>query len=431
VKVLSITENETIARDALGHSVCRELQRLDEEWAASTGDSIFDWTRLKSIRAKNWVGVIEVPGLSVEILPKIDGLSSATARRNLLFMLALAGDLPVRERDIAGLAVENTSLLDALILVFSERLVEELRFGLDHAYVGREENSGFVRGKILLQEHLRRNLGHNERVYIAFDDFNSDTALNRILKRACCVLLKRARSATAERNLEAALRALDEVQDIHVQPHHFDQVQLTRASTRFETLLEFCRIVLLEGAPSLRAGRRTTFTLLFPMEKVFERFVARALVKHAFTLGLDSNSIAVQAKGVRRSLVFNAEGKGQFRLEPDVVVRGEPRPRLILDTKWKRLVSIEEDARNGVSQSDMYQMAAYATRYDCNQNVLLFPRVDGIAPVTYTLPVEPTARSIRIEFVNLAADLVQNRESLIADLRRIIGGDSKRATVAT
>jgi len=118
---------------------------------------------------------------------------------------------------------------------------------------------------------------------------------------------------------------------------------------------------------------------------------------------------------------LNAEGKGKFRLEPDVVVRGGATPRLIMDTKWKRLVSTEEDAKNGVSQSDMYQMAAYATRYDCNHNVLVFPRVEGIAPASYVLPVEPIARNIRVEFVNLTADLVQNRESLIGDLRRIIG----------
>src|SRR5262249_27978108 len=157
-----------------------------------------------------------------------------------------------------------------------------------------------------------------------------------------------------------------------------EEVQLSRNSNRFETLLEFCRIVLLEGAPSLRAGERSTFTLLFPMERVFERFVAKAMLRHSAALGIDSTTIAVQARGVQRWLVSDASNKGRFRLAPDVVLRGTARPRLIIDTKWKRLLSNDEDKKNGVSQADIYQMAAYATRYDCDDNVLVYPLVAGV-----------------------------------------------------
>jgi len=94
----------------------------------------------------------------------------------------------VRERDIASLAVERMTLLDALILTFSERLLAELRLGLDHAHVTHEANATFVRGKLLLRAHAVRNIGHDERVFVAFDEFVSDTLLNRILKRGCRVL---------------------------------------------------------------------------------------------------------------------------------------------------------------------------------------------------------------------------------------------------
>lgn len=419
---IPLFENAPLDRAELGERRCRELQRLDEAWADTRGETIFDWSRRATIRAKSWVGVIQVPGLSIEILPKIEALSEATARRNLLYMLATAGDLPLRERDLASLASERTTLLDALILSFSERLLEELRLGLDHAYLLRDDNTAFVRGKLLLHEQLRRNMGRKDRVFVSFDEFIADTPLNRIFKCACRVLLPRTRSHVAERNLRLALAAFDDVQDVAIRRHHFTQVHLTRSSDRFEAPLEFCRIVLSDGAPSLRAGTHSTFSLLFPMERVFERFVARAMLRHASHLGLDAGSIAVQARGAHRWLVSDG-ARDLYRLCPDLLVRGDPGPKLLVDTKWKRLAS-DESKKQGASQADMYQMVAYATRYDCSDNVLVFPGASGVSPKRYVLPVEPKPRTIRVELIDLSRDLLTDREGLIASLRRVAGTDA-------
>jgi 5-methylcytosine-specific restriction enzyme subunit McrC len=316
-------------------------------------------------------------------------------------------------------------LLEALIFVFSERLLTELRLGLDHAYMLREENAGFVRGKLQLREHLIRNVGHKERVFVAFDEFVSDTPLNRILKRTCQVLAGRIRSHAVERNLRAALLAFDGVQDVEIRGHHFAQVQLTRSSERFEVLMEFCRIVLLDGAPSSHVGESSTFSLLFPMERVFERFVARAMLRNVSRLELDAGMVAVQGRGSHRWLVSDGS-KGRFRLRPDIVVHGDLRPRLLIDTKWKRLLSDDQDQKNGVSQADMYQMVAYSTAYDCDDNVLLFPRVSGAKPKRYVLQGGPKPRTIRIEFIDLSRDLWTHREELVADLQRVVGAASNR-----
>lgn len=418
---LSVVEHGSIPRSTLG-AACRELQRLDERWAETKGETIFDWSRLHAVKAKSWVGVIDTGEVSIEILPKIEGLSTTEARKNLLYMLAMAGDLPVRERDMASLDLDRTTLLDALIFAFSERLLDELRIGLDHAYVVREENASFVRGKLLINEHLRRNIGHDERVYVAYDEFVSDTPLNRILKRGCRILMRRTRSNAAEQNLRAALLAFDETSDVAIARHHFDSVQLSRASNRFEPLLEFCRIVLLDGAPTLRSGERSSFALLFPMERVFEGFIARALVRNAHAIGVSRQQLAIQARGSQRWLVSDAASRGRFRLAPDVLLHGVAKPKLLLDTKWKRPLPTNEDKKNGVSQGDIYQMVAYATRYDCDDNVLLYPHVPGVSAKRYSLPVSPVARDIRVEFVDLSKDLFKHRAEFVAELRRIVGG---------
>jgi len=49
----------------------------------------------------------------------------------------------------------------------------------------------------------------------------------------------------------------------------------------------------------------------------------------------------------------------------------------ILDMKWNILSRDVEDKINGVQESDMYQVFAYATRFDSKDNVLLYRRVLG------------------------------------------------------
>src|SRR5262245_12590524 len=93
------------------------LRRFDREGRPS-GDQVFDW-RDGFARTTQWVGVVQVPGLQVEILPKVDPVDPSaewgaddqyTARTNLLYMLAVGGDVPVRSRDVARLATRRAPL---------------------------------------------------------------------------------------------------------------------------------------------------------------------------------------------------------------------------------------------------------------------------------------------------------------------------------
>ena len=60
-----------------------------------------------------------------------------------------------------------------------------------------------------------------------------------------------------------------------------------------------------------------------------------------------------------------------FLLKPDILVRKGRRPRVVADTKWKRLDSRKADL--GVSGEDVYQVLAYAHRYATGTAVLIYP----------------------------------------------------------
>jgi 5-methylcytosine-specific restriction enzyme subunit McrC len=199
---------------------------------------------------QNYVGVIQVPGLSIEILPKIapatetivdpDDLARAQwaqAQRNLLFMLAVAGIIPYSERGFANVEIARMPLLEGLISAFARRLIEELRRGLNRAYVARNENLSVLRGKILIGTHLRINAVHPERLFLAYDDFNPDTMLNRILKVACQRLVRIAALAGTQQLLRECLIDLADVEEMPITEDCFDRVYLGRNDQRFSPLL--------------------------------------------------------------------------------------------------------------------------------------------------------------------------------------------------
>ena len=121
-----------IDRERLGPKGQFRLQAVDEAQAQDSGSTVFDWSHLRYVRALNHVGVVSIPGLTIEILPKIsvadttddrqvqaDEESKNLARGNLLYMLSVAGWLPHKEGNLSHLRLRRLPLLEAFVLVFA------------------------------------------------------------------------------------------------------------------------------------------------------------------------------------------------------------------------------------------------------------------------------------------------------------------------
>lgn len=349
------------------------LRRFDET-SGRADASIFTWYATHA-KASQWVGVMQVEGLQLEILPKIENEGAREARAALVTMLAYAGDIPLRLRDLAALLERHADLGELLAAVFAQRLLEELIRGPERAYVSRRENVAFLRGKLAVRKHLMVNAAHRERFLCDYDELASDTPLNQVLRAACTLLSNIARARGTLDLLERCLVVLDDVSDVVVTPESLGRVVLTRQSQRFAVLLEFCRMLFAGNAPTSQGGARQTFSLLFDMNKVFERFVAGFVAREVIPRMPDGWRAHVQARG-RTRFLLRAGDRGVLRLQPDLLLERPDGKLVVVDTKWKRLLPGRE--RSSLSREDLYQLYAYTQRFDAARSILLFPHVDGV-----------------------------------------------------
>ena len=316
-------------------------------------------TARPSLHAGQVVGVLAVPGATVEILPKIEGSEPAAVRRALTGMLAIAWDLPIADSEPALLATQRANLLEILIRLFADRLLVAVRRGLPHRYRQRDDDLQFLRGKLDIPRQLVRNTVRLDRLACRFEELSVDTPLNRVLKAAVTRL---ASVSGSDRNLRrlAELSARFEFVGRSSVPAR-EPVRLDRTNTAFHRLYRLARILLGREWQSTTSGVSEGFALLFPMNDLFEIFVGRTM-----RAVLAPRSVRLQDSG-NYALEGDSELQRLFALRPDIVVDGD----IVIDTKWKQLNADEPTL--GVSQADVYQMLAYARAYQARRLVLLYP----------------------------------------------------------
>lgn len=340
------------------------------------GFDVFKYVNENTLSAQQYVGATQVGGLTVEVLPKIEGIADTTIRRNLVAMLSVALDLEISEGDVARVATQNHGILEVLIRLFCDKLFAQIHRGLVRRYEGREENLPVLRGRLGVKEQVRLNAANPERLYCRFDEFQEDNPLNQILKAAVRLLLKASRELSNQRKLAELMLIFEGVSDVprHSLPWH--RIAFDRLNDRYRPSYKLAQLFLANTPPDVSGGGVQGFSLFFEMNSLFEEYVGR-IARRIFR----PEGYQVALQGPLRYLAIDEGSESKrdvFAMKPDVVGLKDRLPLWIMDTKWKELS--REDAKEGVSQSDLYQMYAYANCYACNDVVLVYPHHAGMGP---------------------------------------------------
>lgn len=368
--------------------------------AAEEGDAA--WLRFtqrlgrRAVQVTSFVGVIRAPdGYQIEVLPKVGkaiGGGAVEARRLLIEMLRCLQGFRHVQTDSAKLSAARMPLLEVFISEFLGAVEHIVKRGLRSDYTTRQDNLFALRGKLLIGPHLRENLCRADRFFTAHDEFSTNRPENRLLHAA----LRRVLLLSASQRNQQLARELDfvfaDVPSSEQTQLDFQRVRLNRGMGHYEDALAWARLILEEESPLTGTGRHHAPSLLFPMEALFEAFVAKHLAKQLV------RPLILKTQARSHHLVRHRE-QNWFRLKPDLLVREGDRDLLVLDTKWKLLESIKANGTDkyGLSQGDFYQLQAYGQSYlnGAGDVVLIYPRTAAFA---HPLPVFefPKTKGLRL-----------------------------------
>jgi 5-methylcytosine-specific restriction enzyme subunit McrC len=414
----------------------RDLLLLDQ-MRLSAGAEILRPTvrgRVRHIQAAQHVGVVRLRDRTIQILPKVYQLSETAdendrakeATRNLLYMLARAGDLRVREHALAPLMRFGADWFEILTRFFASHLLEEWQRGAYRTYTEVEDNSPVLKGKWVISEQLK----HPTRRHIfsvVYDEFTADNQLNRVFRFAVERLWQLTRDSGNRQRLGELRQWMDEVTLLpRVTASDANPAQLTRLNERFRPLLNLARLFLEGGTLQMTAGDISTFAFVFDMNQLFEAFIASVIHRHRTEIlddQLANCELLIQSRGATLFLARRNERK-VFQTRPDLAIRRDRNDfPLLIDTKYKRLD--KNDLKLGVSQADFYQMYGYSHRYDCPRVVLLYPQMEGTPePLRVCFSLHSSSKVIEAATVDLRIDMrdKQGQLNLVNELKTILKG---------
>jgi 5-methylcytosine-specific restriction enzyme subunit McrC len=330
------------------------------------------------VQVTSFVGVVRAPsGYQIEVLPKVGraiGGGAKEARQLLIEMLCCLQRFRHIQTDSAKLAAARMPLLEIFIAEFLRAVGRVVKRGLRSDYFSRQGNLFALRGRLLVAPHLRRNLFRADRFFTEHDEFSTNRPENRLLHSA---LRRTLLLATSQENQKLAHELSFVFADVPVskQPRlDFQRVRLDRGMGYYEEALAWTRLILDEESPLTGTGDHKAPSLLFPMEAVFEAFVAKNLARQLVC----PHRLKTQACS---HYLVRHQNQSWFRLKPDLLVRDKDRDLLVLDTKWKLLDRLLDNrsAKYGLSQSDFYQLQAYGQSYLDGKGdvVLIYPKTDA------------------------------------------------------
>ena len=363
---LTLTEFERIYQ----HDICKKDFGDIENFILKNSDENAPFLRIASgvggkfIQARNYVGVLQTKsGLTIEILPKIANKNDTDKSKAVFIkMLRALKNFPFKSSNLASLKTQNLPLLEIFISMFLCELEALVKKGIKSDYVALEENLNFLRGKLNINEQIKRNSIHKERFYVGYSEFLSDIKINRIIKTTLKFLYKKSNSSKNQQKIRELLFIFDEVSECEDYQNFFAKLVINRQVKHYEQTLLWCKIFLLNNSFTPHKGDDLGFALLFDMNALFESYVGN-FIKKSFPGTILQHS--------EKHLV---EDPKSFKLRPDIFLKG----KFIADTKWK-IVSSRDD----ISQADLYQLYAYGKKHPCDGKLhLIYPKIDDIRQKT-------------------------------------------------
>lgn len=328
------------------------------------------------VRANNYVGFIQTSDDLVEIYPKVFRNCPAEKDKNEMlrhiffwFSYCRKWNFPFSKTQLDVAPIDEFPEL--IINLIANQFLEAVSNQPLTMYQSVEEAMLTPRGSINFKRYIANSLssGNFQNIECDYEPFLFDNKVNRIIKYCSRLLMNQTKFSENLHAFQKVVFILDEVEDTPCNSCDVENITLNSFFDEYNQVLDSCKLILNQQLYSCNTYDLSQWCLLFPMEYIFEDFVA-GFIECKF-----SKYWKVEYQKSNEYLSSNPRA---FNMQHDIFLtsKNTDRRKVIIDTKYKlRSPDFKNDIKKGVAQSDLYQMVSYAFRRGCTDIFLLYPNL--------------------------------------------------------
>lgn len=398
-------------------NICFPEDVIFELFEINKTKSIFSWKENSKLNfkiiPKDYVGIIQLGDVSIELLPKFTkDIDYTKVDRKKIFNTLVRmfhyseylSSFPsaIHSKDTLD---DKFEFVDIFLYIFSKNLLELLKVKRNKEYVCKFRELKFLREKIDFRKMWNPTQLHT--IPCIFHDFTENNLILITLKSCSKLMLNKTKFESSKKNLRNIITLLDNVEDIKVSLQFFDKIIYNRQNIVFKEYIEICKLFLSSESIKFRKSRSNCFSFLFKMDKVFESFIA-GIIKEISNEYYPIYSVITQRK-MSEIAQFKVDNEliSKFPLFPDIVIKDRYSQKIlsIIDTKYVFLKS--SNSLKEIDRNIIYQITSYGAISTSTQLMLIFVGNEtnnyfsGIINYRKNEPV-----SIVIESLNLYRDLL-------------------------
>lgn len=335
---------------------------------------------------------------------------------NLYFLLCYSWN-KLEEKNIVQVDYNNNiDLLNLFAKVLASGLQYLNKKGLDKDYVDINEDSRVLKGKLNIQESVKRNLLQKAHVNIDYNEFSDNVLHNQILKSTIRSLLSYHDIDNKIKDLLFPFyKKLYYVNEIRIVKNDFKRIHLHRNNRFYGFLLNICEIIYDSSLINENDGQIKFKD--FSEDETKMRIIFEEFVRNFYKI--EQKTYKVKRENIKYDVTALDEQSLNYLpiMQTDISLESSSR-KIIIDTKfYKEALRLNRFGKYTLHSSNLYQMAEYLRNIEmCGglnancEGILLYPTVNYHLNLNY----EMKGHNISIRTINLNQNWTEIHKDLLA-----------------
>ena len=279
---------------------------------------------------------------------------------------------------------EFDNIYDLFATIMTGEIKKQIKRGLNREYINYKEETANIRGKININESIKKNTKRNNKLICEYDEYSIDSFMNRIIKTSGNYLLKskKIKDKIIYNMLKKTLSYFNDIEEIvDLKSIRWSSLHYNKNNISYKFLMEICYLILTNLYIGKKDGKMEFNDFLEDkaMAALFENFI-----REYYRQNSKINNFILEKRGIPWDIDFdNSVGLLSKipKMEDDITIN-DNYGTLIIDAKFYLEIYNKYYEREKFKSNCLYQMYSYVknakSKYNNVSGVLIYAKNDNI-----------------------------------------------------